>query len=265
MKTNAGSIPNASAREFEGKRVVVTGAGRGIGFHVARLALRAGARVAVLAQHEESARAAADALRELGEVVSGFGDLASYVSCQRVITQAIDALGGVDVLVNNAGWTLTSPFLREEPAYWERVMAVNLWPVIWASRHVLDVLVPQKLGGSIVNVASDAGRVGMQGEAVYAAAKGGVIAFSKSLAQEMARHQIRVNVVSPGPTNTRVLEENLAGPDQAGRIERMIQRIPLKRVAEPEEIAETVVFLAGPRASHITGQVLSVSGGLTMV
>lgn len=265
MNTEESAATPDGAREWAGKRVVVTGAGRGIGFHVARLALRAGARVAVLAQHQDSAETAVERLREWGEAVPGYGDLADYATCQRVIGGALDALGGVDVLVNNAGWTLTAPFLSEAPSYWERVVAVNLWPVIWASRQVLDILVQQGQGGSIVNVASDAGRVGMQGEAVYAAAKGGVIAFSKSLAQEMARHQIRVNVVCPGPTNTRVLEENLAGPDQAGRIERMIKRIPLRRVAEPEEVAETVVFLAGPRASQITGQVLSVSGGLTMV
>jgi 2-hydroxycyclohexanecarboxyl-CoA dehydrogenase len=256
-------VSRFSSEDLSGLRAVVTGAGRGIGFAVAERLVQRGARVAVLAQHRESAEGAAARLAPWGEAWPIWGDLAEPSTCRAVMDTALERLGGVDVLVNNAGWTGTSSFLQEDQAYWERVVAVNLWAVIWMTRRALETMVAAGRGGSIVNVVSDAGRVGMQGEAVYAAAKGGVIALTKSLAQEMARYAIRVNCVSPGPTNTRVLTDNLGQhPDL---IDRMIRRIPLRRVAEPEDVAEAVVFLAGPRARYITGQVLSVSGGLTMV
>lgn len=243
---------------------IITGAGRGIGLATARQLVDGGGRVAVLAQHRDSAEAAAASLGARAEPF--WADLADREANEATMTAAISALGGVDVLVNNAGWTLTQDFLEETPEYWDRVLRVNLHAVIWSSRLVLRHMAERGQGGSIVNVVSDAGRVGMQGEAVYAAAKGGVIALTKSLAQEMASRRIRVNAVAPGPTNTRVLEENLgAGPDAERRIASMIRRIPLRQVAEPEDVAHAIVFLAGPQARHITGQVLSVSGGLTMV
>lgn len=245
------------------RRAIVTGAGRGIGLAVARRLIAEGAQVAVLAQHRESAAAAAAALGPAAWPLAG--DLADAPTNRQLMQEALEHLGGLDVLVNNAGWTLTTPFLDETPDYWERVLAVNLGAVLTTTQVALAAMVAQGHGGAIVSVVSDAGRVGMAGEAVYAAAKGGVMALTKSLAQEMARHGIRVNAVAPGPTNTRVLEENMAGPDAAARIERMIRRIPLRRVAEPDDIAGTVCFLAGPDAAYITGQVVSVSGGLTMV
>jgi 2-hydroxycyclohexanecarboxyl-CoA dehydrogenase len=251
-------------RESGITRAIVTGAGRGIGFSTARRLIDGGARVAVLAQHRPSAEAAAAALG--GHAVALAGDLADPDVNAELMTEAMDALGGVDCLINNAGWTLTQSFLAEDRAYWDRIIGVNLQAVIWSLHTVLPRMIEGGGGGSIVNVVSDAGRVGMQGEAVYAAAKGGVIALTKSLAQEMARHRIRVNCVAPGPTNTRVLEENMGvGPEAQKKIESMIRRIPLRQVAEPDDIAAAIVFLAGPEARQITGQVLSVSGGLTMV
>lgn len=252
---------------FRNQRAIVTGAGRGIGLAVARALVGEGARVALLAQHEESAVTAAANLNADNRVIAFWGDLGCQSENYRLIGTAIEALGGVDILVNNAGWTLTSAFLTESQDYWDQVLAINLWAVIWATRQVLEHMTEPRgqSGGSIVNVASDAGRVGMQGEAVYAAAKGGVIAFTKSIAQEMARYQVRVNCVCPGPTRTRVLEDNLAEDDARGLIDRMIKRIPLRRIAEPTDIADAVLFLAGDTARNITGQVLSVSGGLTMV
>lgn len=244
-------------------RAIVTGAGRGIGLATARRLIAGGARVAVLAQHQESAEAAA---RSLGSsALPLWGDLADPARNRALMEKAVQALQGVDALINNAGWTLTQSFLDESPDYWDRVLRVNLDAVIWATHAILPRMI-EGGGGSVVNVVSDAGRVGMQGEAVYAAAKGGVIALTKSLAQEMARHKIRVNAVSPGPTNTRVLEENMGvGPEAQKKIESMIRRIPLRQVAEPDDIAAAIVFLAGPDSRQITGQVLSVSGGLTMV
>ncbi len=244
-------------------RAIVTGAGQGIGLAVARRLIATGARVAVLSLNPESAAAAGALLGAAAVPLSG--DLADAATNRRLMEAALHQLGGVDVLVNNAGWTRTTPFLDEAPDYWDRVLAINLRAVLVSTQMVLRAMVAQGTGGAIVNVVSDAGRVGMAGEAVYAAAKGGVIALTKSLAQEMARHTIRVNAVAPGPTNTRVLADNMAGPDAAARIDRMIRRIPLRRVAEPDDIAGVVCFLAGPDAAYITGQVVSASGGLTMV
>jgi len=252
-------------RGIADRRFIVTGAGRGIGLAVARRLVAAGASVALLAQHADSADAAARALATPDRTVALSGDLADFETNQALMAAAVDRLGGVDGLINNAGWTLTHPFLEDTPEYWERVLRVNLHAVIWASHAVLAHWAARDQTGTIVNVVSDAGRVGMQGEAAYAAAKGGVIALTKSLAQEMASRGIRLNAVAPGPTNTRVLEENMGGgPDAQEKISRMIRRIPLKRIAEPDDIAAAVVFLLSDDASYITGQTLSVSGGLTM-
>ena len=251
---------------FEGKRYIVTGAGRGIGWATAASLNRQGARVTVLAQHPESAE---DATARLPYPEAAFplaGDLGDHTVNVQLMQGAIRRLGHVDGLVNNAGWTLTTPFLEEAPDYWDKVLNINLRAVIWATQQVLVRMVQDKQGGVIVNVVSDAGRVGMQGEAVYAAAKGGVISLTKSLAQEMARHKIRLNAVAPGPTNTRVLEENMGvGPAAEEKIQRMIRRIPLQQVAEPDDIAAAVAFLLSDDARLITGQTISVSGGLTMV
>lgn len=246
---------------WSGKKVLITGGAHGIGRAVAQKACDAGARVAVWALH-------ADSVETLKHEIPAIWGQAVDVGDREAVNQAreslIAAFGGLDVLINNAGYTLTSPFLQETPDYWHRVVDTNFWGVVYCTHAFLPALKAAG-AGSIVNVVSDAARVGMAGEAVYAGAKGGVVSFSKSLAQEMARDQVRVNCVAPGPTRTRILETN-SQDDQAERlIEKMIRRIPLKRIAEPEEVAEVVLFLAGSGASHITGQVLSVSGGLTMV
>lgn len=247
-----------------GKRVIVTGAGQGIGRAVALHLSEAGARVVVMALHQETAEETRDLIREKGlSAASTFGDLGSMEGARGQMDRALDELGGVDILVNNAGWTLTTPFLEESVEYWEKVARVNFWAPIYMSRLALERMVPQGKG-TIVNVVSDAGRVGTGGEAVYAASKAGVVALTKSLAQEMARYGIRVNAVSPGPTATRILTENAQDPAVQKKIERMIQRTPMRKVAEPEEVAGAVAFLASELASHITGQVLSVNGGLVM-
>lgn len=248
--------------DLSGEVVLVTGGARGIGRAVAEGAIAAGARVAVWALHAES-------LEEMRAEVSGVAwaeavDVGDPAAVRAGIARIVNSLGPVDVLVNNAGYTLTSPFLQEDEAYWHRVVDTNFWGVVYTIREVLPTM-REGRKGSIVNVVSDAGRVGMAGEAVYAGAKGGVVAFSKSIAQETARDQIRVNCVAPGPTRTRILEMNSEGEDAEKLIEKMIRRIPQRRIAEPSEVASLILFLAGSGASHITGQVISVSGGLTMV
>ncbi len=248
-----------------GRRAAITGGGRGIGRATALRLAELGADVGVIARSREQVdRVAAEICGRGAHAIGVSADLATYPACREAVGAVSEALGGLDILVNNAGWTLTTPFLSEDEAYWRRVVDVNLWGTIFCSRVALEWMAAHG-GGVIVNVASDAGRVGTSGETVYAAAKGGVIAFTRSLAREMAPHQVRVNCVSPGPTETEVLTENRSDPAYAGRIERMIRLIPLRRVAQPEEIAEAVAFFCSDASRYITGQVLSVSGGLTMV
>jgi 2-hydroxycyclohexanecarboxyl-CoA dehydrogenase len=152
--------------------------------------------------------------------------------------------GRIDVLVNNAGWDKASPFVDSDPADWDRAIAINLYGVLHTCKAVLPIMAAQG-SGAVVNLGSDAGRVGSSGEAVYSAAKGGIIAFTKSLAREMARHQVRVNCVCPGPTDTALFAS-------------------FRRLGQPADVANVVAFLASDEASFVTGQTVSVSGGLTM-
>ena len=258
-------MPEAAGGPLAGRRAAVTGGGRGIGRATALRLAQLGADVAVIARtHEQLETVAAEIERHGTRGLAVAADLTTYAACRRAIDTVRETFGGIEILVNNAGWTLTSPFLEETEAYWRRVVDSNLWSTIFCSRVALEWMTEHG-GGAIVNVSSDAGRVGTAGETVYAAAKGGVIAFTRSLAREAASRGVRVNCVSPGPTETDVLAENRGDAPQAGRIERMIRLIPMRRVAQPDEIAEAVAFFCTDASRYITGQVLSVSGGLTMV
>jgi len=175
-----------------------------------------------------------------------------------MVKQAQDALGQIDILVNNAGWDVIEPFWKNTPEFWDKVIDTNYKSVIYCSRAVLDGMMENNRG-KIINVASDAGRVGSSGETVYAGAKGGVIAFTKSLAREVARFNINVNCICPGPTDTPLYQ------GQSEKIKMALEKaIPLKRVATPDDIAGAAVFFASSLSDYITGQILSVSGGLTM-
>jgi 2-hydroxycyclohexanecarboxyl-CoA dehydrogenase len=173
-----------------------------------------------------------------------------------------EELGEVDVLVNNAGWDRVMPFLDTTPELWERVIRVNLLGPIGVT-HAFARGMAERKRGRIVNIASDAGRVGSSGEVVYSAAKGGVIAFTKGLARELARFNVNVNCVCPGPTETPMLSI-FEGERGQRIIESMVKAVPFRRLAQPDEIAAAVAFLASDGAAYITGQTLSVSGGLTM-
>lgn len=247
------------------RRVLVTGGSRGIGLECAKQFLQDGDEVTIWALRPEGLRVAKKALEDLGPHLEV---QALDIGDKDQVTQALrDSLDGdrlFDVVVNNAGWTETHPFLTETSSYWERVLATNLWGPIHICHGVLPYMVSQQ-NGVVINVVSDAARVGMAGEAVYSAAKGGLISLTKSLAQEMARHQVRINAISPGPVDTQMLDDNAATPEAQRLIEKMVKKVPLRRVGQPLDIAAAVLFLASDGARYITGQTLSISGGLTMV
>jgi 2-hydroxycyclohexanecarboxyl-CoA dehydrogenase len=239
-----------------GKTAIVTGAGQGIGKAIAGKLAAEGAFVVVTDVDEPGADETASAL---ANAIAIRADVTDRRSVQAMVEEVVRQFGRVDVLVNNAGWDKASPFVDSEPADWDRAIAVNLYGVLHTCKAVLPIMAGQG-GGAVVNLGSDAGRVGSSGEAVYSAAKGGVIAFTKSLAREMARHQVRVNCVCPGPTDT-ALFASFAGP---GLREALTKAIPFRRLGQPADVANVVAFLASDEASFVTGQTVSVSGGLTM-
>jgi 2-hydroxycyclohexanecarboxyl-CoA dehydrogenase len=245
--------------DLAGRRAVVTGAASGIGRAAALALADAGARLVAADLDEIGARGTCAAARERGaEAEPVRFDLTDAASI-RAAADAVLARGAPDVLVNAAGWDRLEPFLDNSAEFIERVVCLNLLGPIRLTRALLPAMV-EAGRGKIVNVASDAGRVGSTGETVYAGAKGGIIAFTKSLAREMARHRIQVNCVSPGPTDTPLFASL---PDKMRQA--LTRAIPFGRLARPEEVADAILFFASPRSDFITGQVLSVSGGLTMV
>ncbi|HEX6363866.1 MAG TPA: 3-oxoacyl-ACP reductase FabG [Albitalea sp.] len=245
--------------EFDNQTAVVTGAASGIGRAVARALAAAGARVIVADIDAAGGEATAAALREGGAQAAFLRvDMTDAASIESFASAVLKAHGTPDVLVNAAGWGRTAPFVEGTPDFWNKVIALNFVGPMQLAKALLPAMLEKK-SGRIVNIASDAGRVGSLGETVYSGAKGGLIAFTKSLARETARYGVHVNCVCPGPTDTPLMA---AVPDKVK--EALVKAIPLRRLGQPEEVAEAVVFFASPRASYITGQVLSVSGGLTM-
>ena len=238
------------------KIAIVTGGGQGIGRAIAEKLAAEGATVVVTDLVAENAMHTADGLPDA--VAMGV-DVTDRLAVQAMADQVVQLFGRIDVLVNNAGWDKASPFVDSEPDDWDRAIAVNLYGVLHTCKAVLPIMAAQG-SGAVVNLGSDAGRVGSSGEAVYSAAKGGVIAFTKSLAREMARRQVRVNCVCPGPTDT-ALFASFAGPKLR---EALTKAIPFRRLGQPTDVANVVAFLASDEASFVTGQTVSVSGGLTM-
>ena len=205
--------------------------------------------------------AIAEALRARHEVLTADlagADLTMDVTDMASVSAAIAEAGSVDVLVNAAGWDELHPFLETDEPFWERVIDINYKGCLRTTKAVLPGMTERGFG-RIVNIASDAGRVGSSGESVYAGAKGAVIAFGKTVAREVATKGVTVNAVCPGPTRTPMLES--MGPNLIAALEKAV---PMKRVGEPVDVAAAVVFLASEEAAYITGQTLSVSGGLTM-
>ena len=252
-------------RGLSEKSVIVTGGGNGIGAAVAVRFGEAGAHVAVWDIDTEAAENVAAGICNAGGQAAAIRcDITDYDTVGAAVVETEAQLGLVDVLVNNAGWDVFRPFLKTEPELWEQIIAINLRGVLHTHHAVLPGMC-ERGRGRIVNVASDAARVGSSGESVYAACKAGIVGLSKTLAREHARQGITVNVVCPGPTETALLENFMAEAGNPEKLAEAFRRaVPMGRLGQPDDLSGAIVFLASDDAAYITGQVLSVSGGLTM-
>lgn len=251
---------------FDDRVVIVTGGGGGIGSAVCRGFADEGGAVAVLDRAGDAARAVADEITSTGaRAVAVECDITERASVDAAVRRVDDELGPIDVLVNNAGWDLFVPFLDTAPDDWSRLIDINLVGALHLHHAVLPGMVARGTG-RVVSVSSDAARVGSSGEAVYAACKAGLIAFSKTLAREHARHGITFNVVCPGPTDTALLATVTDAAANPEKLRDAFRRaIPMGRLGQPDDLVAAILFFASAGAGFVTGQVLSVSGGLTMV
>ena len=242
-----------------GRTAIVTGAAGGIGTAVSTHLANAGASVALCDLNGDAARALAS---QLPGKCSGYAmDVSDSAGVAATIAAVEADLGPVDILVNNAGIDIIERFVESTEETWQKIISVNYLGTVIVTRAVLDGMLERRFG-RIINIGSDAGRVGSSGEVVYSGTKGAVIAFGKALARETASKGVTVNIVCPGPTDTALLDQ-IAEKSQ-GMYDALGKAVPMKRIGTPDDIAPAVVFFAGNGASYITGQTLSVSGGLTM-
>jgi len=251
---------------LQGKTAIVTGGARGIGRAIVEQLAEAGADVVIGDFRLDEAEATASEIQKnTGRQVRAVrADVTDLKQVEALRDAALKAFGKLDILVNNAGWDRLMPFLKTTPDLWDKIIAVNYKGVIHTCYAVLPHMAERKQG-SIINISSDSARVGSLGEAIYSGSKAAVMAFSKTLAREHARDNIRVNVICPGLADTPLLDEIQQDPFGQKVLGSIVNYIPLKRLAQPGDIAPLVVFLASDAASYITGQVTSVNGGLTMV
>jgi 2-hydroxycyclohexanecarboxyl-CoA dehydrogenase len=251
-------------RGLAGKTAVVTGGAQGIGRAIVLRLAEEGCKVALLDLKPDVAReAASSASRDSVKVYAV--DISDRAAVDDAVARVEKELGPIWLLVNNAGWDKPMPFLRTDRELWDKIVRINLYGPLNMHHAVCPGMVARG-GGRIVNIASDAARVGTSDEAVYSACKGGIIAFTKSMARELARNGVLLNAVCPGPTNTPMMQEVLGAGDNAVKWkDAMVRGIPLRRMGEPEDYAGIVAFLASQDGGYITGQAISVSGGMNMV
>lgn len=252
-------------RGLQGRATIVTGGGSGIGRGIAMRLAEEGMKVGILDINEANGRSVADAISAAGGTAAFAAcDVTDYAHVGKAIATVEAAHGPTQVLVNNAGWDMTIPFVKTSTDFWKKVVNLNFYGPLNVTHQIAGGMAERGFG-RIVFIASDAGRVGSSGEAVYSGCKGGTIAFAKTLARELARKNVTVNTVCPGPTNTPAMAA-LVGGDENGKkiMEAMVRAVPLGRIGEPEDYGGLIAFLASDDASFITGQTISVSGGLTM-
>ena len=253
-------------RGLKGKTAIVTGAGSGIGRAIALRLAAEGVTVDVFDISDKGAGDTAGAIEAAGgRAIVAVADITDYTAVVAAVKAFEASAGaGTDILVNNAGWDAPMPFLKTDEAFWKKVVAINWFGPLHVTHAVAQGMAARK-SGRIVNIASDAGRVGSTGEAVYSGCKGATIAFAKTLARELARSNVTVNNVCPGPTDTPAMEAFVGTGEQGQKIrDAMVRSVPLGRIGLPEDYPGLVAFLASDDAAFMTGQTISVSGGLTM-
>jgi 2-hydroxycyclohexanecarboxyl-CoA dehydrogenase len=252
--------------ELTDKVAIVTGGARGIGKGIALTLANQGANVVITDILVEEANDTVSEIENLGrKAISVKCDVSQKKEVDQMVQQVLDSFGKIDILVNNAGWDNIMFFMQSTPDFWDKVIDINFKSVLNCTRAVLDHMMSRNCG-RIINIGSDAGRVGSMGESVYSGCKGATIAFSKTIAREAARNNITVNTVCPGPTPTPIIEKLRKENELAAKlVDAMHKSTPLKRLGTPEDVGSAVAFLASDEAEFITGQTLSVSGGLTMV
>jgi 2-hydroxycyclohexanecarboxyl-CoA dehydrogenase len=239
---------------------LITGAAGGMGRAVVERIVRDGYTVAAMDINEPELKRAT---QKAGAQAHAFPcDQTDEAATRDAVKRIEQQLGPVSVLINTIGWVGTTRFVQEDASYWRKIVAINFESVLYVTHAVLPGMIERK-AGKIVNISSDAGRIGTSGEAVYAAMKAGVIAFSKSIARELARYNININVIAPGPTETPLLKAEMEEDPEL--VKRMVRLIPFRRVGQPEDMAAAISFFCSPDSNYITGQTLSVSGGLTML
>ncbi len=252
-------------QRYKDKVAIVTGGGGGIGGATCRRLASEGAKVAVYDINEEAANSVVADIEKTGGIAAPFIiDLCDYNGVQKTVADTVERLGPISVLVNNAGWDKFTPFMKSTPDFWQHLININLMTTLNMTHAVLPHMIDNGYG-RVVNIASDAARVGSSGESVYAACKGGIVSFSKTLAREHSRQGITFNVVCPGVTETGMLEGFMesAGDPEKLRV-AFTRAIPLGRLGQAEDLPGAISFLGSDDAAFVTGQVLSVSGGMTM-
>jgi 2-hydroxycyclohexanecarboxyl-CoA dehydrogenase len=252
-------------RGLSDKVAVVTGGASGIGRAIALRLAEEGMRVAILDLNAQAAAATAESIRAAGgRAHSEACDISNHESVKKAVTGVEEQLGPIHTLVNNAGWDTPMPFLKTTPQFWEKVVSINYLGPLTVT-HAVVSLMAKRNAGRVIFIASDAGRVGSSGEVVYSGCKGATIAFAKALAREVARNNVLLNCICPGPTNTPAMDAFVGTGEQGQKIrDAMVRGVPLGRIGEPTDYPGLVAFLASDDAAFMTGQTISVSGGLTM-
>jgi len=248
-------------RGLKGKGAIITGGASGIGRAICARLGEEGCQVGILDLNRAGAEETADGIRKSGGHAKALTcDISNYDEVKQAVAEIENANGPSDILVNNAGWDQAARFLDTDPEFWGKVININyMGPLNMC--HIIASAMVERGSGKVINISSDAGRVGSSGEAVYAGCKGALIAFGKTLARELARRGVTVNTICPGPTDTPLLR----GVDPSGKLQDALKKaIPMRRLGEPEDFPGMVAFFASEEANYITGQVISISGGLTM-